>query len=391
MKSMFRYAGVVAVCGLLMLPLGGCKRKGGGGPEWPAMSVKTMPAETRTVPIVLDTFGNTKDHQSVNVIPQVSGTLLKAFITDGAVVTNGQPLFLIDPSDYETRVSQAEGAVSADEANLQLSRLTLERNQPLVEKGMISTENFDTLKTQVQAAQAQLQADKAALAKAYLDLTRCTITSSLAGVCSKINLDPGNLVMAGQTLLTNIRSYDPMDVDFSVSEQYLPLIREALAKGPVKIEVLPRGDTNVYEGTLVFIDNAVDLQTGTVALRGQVPNPEMKLWAQQFADIHIIAGQVEGAVMVPESAIQIGKQGPYLYVATSEGKAELRPIRTGVRFQNLIQIAEGVAPGDMVIVMGQLMLYPGAAVADLSRMPPPGAGAPAGAEAAGEEQGGAAK
>ncbi|OGV41393.1 MAG: hypothetical protein A2X46_16320 [Lentisphaerae bacterium GWF2_57_35] len=370
MKPIPRLAGLLAACSALALAASqGCSKKDQGPPQRPPMSVKTVPSVQMDVPIVIDTFGHTKDRMSINVVPQVSGKLIQTFIADGAVVTNGQPLFLIDPSDYAARVRQAEAAVAADQANLELSRLTLERNRPLLEKGMISTENFDTLKTRVEAAAAQLQADQAALEKANLDLSRCTIVATISGICSKRYLDDGNLVAAGQTLLTNIRNYDPMYVDFSMSEQYLPLIRQALAEGAVRIDITPRGDTNSYTGTLDFVDNAVDLQTGSILLRGLVPNPDLKLWAQQFADVRVQAGLVRDAVMTPESAVQLGKQGAYLFVIADDNKAELRPVKTGVRYNNLIQ-AEGLRPGERVAVLGQLMLYPGAVVADVSQSKP---------------------
>jgi multidrug efflux system membrane fusion protein len=221
---------------------------------------------------------------------------------------------------------------------------------------------------------------------ARLNLSRCTITSSVAGVCSKRYVDNGNLVAAGQTRLTNIRSYDPMYVDFSVSEQYLPAIRRALAAGHVRIEITPRGDTNIYEGTVEFVDNAVDMQTGTILLRGQVPNPDLKLWAQQFVEVRAVVDLIRDAVMVPEGAVQYGKQGPYLFVVSKDNQADLRPVKPGARHNDSIQIAEGVASGESVVVLGQLMLYPGAAVMDMSKPPPAAAGKPGGGIPAGAGQ-----
>jgi multidrug efflux system membrane fusion protein len=362
---------------MLALMTSACGKRG-GPPQHPQVAVQTAPALKMDTPVIIHTFGNTKDRVSVDIVPQVSGKLAQTFIRDGAVVTNGQPLFLIDPSDYAARVRQVEGAVAVDRANAKLSRITLERNQPLLEKQLISTEDFDTLKTRVDAAEAQLQADEAALELANLNLSRCTITANVAGVCSKRYVDDGNLVAAGQTRLTNIRSYDPMLVDFSVSEQYLPSIRRALAEGQAQIEITPRGDTNVYTGTLDFVDNAVNPMNGTILLRGQVPNPDLKIWAQQFTEVSIYVDTVHEAVMVPEGAVQFGKQGPYLFVVSKEGKAELRIVKVGVRYNNLLQVVEGVTPDENVVVLGQLMLYPGAQVVDMSHMPA-GGGAPAGA------------
>jgi multidrug efflux system membrane fusion protein len=355
-----------------------CGKRGGFPPPRP-VAVRTAPAAKLDVPVIIRAFGNTEDEKSVDVAPQVSGTLVKALIQDGATVTNGQPLFLIDPSDYAARVRQVEGLVAADQANLNLARLTRDRNRPLLEKNLISSENFDTLQARLEAVSAQLRADEAALDQAKLNLARCTVLSPLAGLCSKRFVDEGNLVAAGMTRLVNIRSYDPLFVECTVSEQYLETIRQALARGVVPIEVTPRNSTNAYPGVLDFVDNAVSPLTGTVMLRGKVPNQDLKLWAGQFVEIKITAGVLQGAVMVPESAVQFGKQGAFLYVATPDGKADLRMVKPGVRYGDLLQIPAGVEPDENVVVMGQLMLYPGAAIADVAKMAQGGApgGAPA--------------
>ena len=365
-------------CGVLLLA-GACARQQAGPPARPPAAVRAAPAVKIDAPVIIHAFGNTKDRASVDIVPQVSGTLVKTLIEDGAVVTNGQPLFLIDSSDYAARVRQVEGVVAADRANTELSRTTLERNRPLLEKKLLSPEDFDVLKTKAEAAAAQLQMDEAALDQARLNLARCTVAAPIGGVCSKRNVDTGNLVAAGLTKLTNVRSYDPMYVDFSVSEENLPLLRQALAAGPVRMEVTPRGDTNAYPGTVEFMDNTVSTQTGTIMLRGVAPNPGLKLWAGQFVAVALWGGVVRDAVMVPEGAVQFGKQGTYLFVVSKENLAELRPVKPGVRYNDLIQIVEGVAPGDSVVVLGQLMLYPGASVADTARAP---AAAPAGGASA---------
>jgi multidrug efflux system membrane fusion protein len=353
----------------LALVLAACGKQEQAGMQMPPAAVQTALAVTQDMPLVINAFGNTKDQVSVDVVPQVSGLLLKTFIEDGAVVSNGQPLFLVDPSDYAIRVRQADGLVAADKANLDLARQTLERNRPLMAKNMISAETFDTLKTKVDAATAQLQIDEAGLAKAQLDLARCTVTSAVNGVCSKRFLDNGNLVNANQTKLTNIRSYDPIYVEFSISEQYLDLVRREFAAGPLRIEVGVRGSTNKYAGQLSFIDNAVDRQTGTILLRGLVPNPQLQLWSWQFVEVDLWAGNVPGAVAVPESAVQFGKDGPYVFVVNSQNKVDLRLVKPGVRYQHGLQIREGVAAGERVVVLGQLLLYPGAPVMEA---PPPG-------------------
>ena len=357
-------ASLRAACGVLVLLAPGCAKRAESQAVRPPTLVQTALAVALDAPVIINTFGTTEDRESVDVMPQVAGMLSKTFIRDGATVTNGQPLFQIDPSDYALRVGQAEGLVAVDRAQLELHRISLERNRTLFAQKLVAPEVFDTVKTGVDAADAQLRIDQATLELARLNLSRCTITATVAGVCSSCLLDNGNIVEANKTKLTNIRSYDPMDVEFSVSEEYLPLVRHALAAGPVPIEVMPRGDTNTYTGALVFVDNAVNTGTGTILLRGQVPNPELRLWARQFVTVRVVAGMVRAAVMAPESAVQLGKRGPYVFVAATNGTADLRLVTTGVRYHDLIQITSGAAPGERLVVLGQMLLYPGAPVAE---------------------------
>jgi len=332
-----------------------------------AMSIQT------NAPMIIGAFGNTEAYASVDILPQVSGVLLQTFVDHGALVTNGQPLFLIDPADYSTRVQQAEGSLTADQANLELARITVERNRPLLEKHLISAEDFDSLQARLAAAQGQFHADEASLAQARINLGRCSITSPLDGICSVRYIDRGNLVTAGLTKLINIRRYDPIYFTFPVSEQDFPTIRHALAAGPVSLEVKPRGETNTYRGTLQSLDNAVSTQTGTIRLRGEAANPDLKLWAGQFVDVHLLAGIASNAVMVPEGAVQFGKHGTFVFAVTSNQTADLRLVETGIRDGDQIQILGNLKAGEKVVVLGQLMLRPGAPLQEASAQPPEGA------------------
>ncbi|MEI6809385.1 MAG: efflux RND transporter periplasmic adaptor subunit [bacterium] len=373
MKLNNRIPLTLLACCVLAATTSSCGKRKGGPPVRPPAGVKTAIAVQTNTPIIIQAFGNTRERVSVDIVPQVSGILIKTLVRDGDTVTNGQPLFLIDPSDYAARVRQAEGVVKADRANLELSRGTLERNRAMFEKKLISEETFDSLKTRVSAIEGQLQMDEAMLEQARLGLARCTVSSPLAGICSKRYVDEGNLVAAGISKLTNIRSYDPMIIEYSISEQYLPAIRLAMSESAIRLDIVPRGSTNRFSGAVTFIDNAVNTMTGSIMLRGEVPNRELKIWSGQFVDIIMSSGFVRDAVMVPEGAVQFGKRGPYLYVV-KDGKADMRPVKTGIRFGQLIQIEEGVASGDVVVVLGQLMLFPGAPVAEVQQQPAAGTG-----------------
>lgn len=373
-RSAFRRTGFHALLrfflgAALLSGIPACKRQQGGPPVFPPPAVRTALAVQMDAPIVITAFGTTGEKASVEVIPQVSGMLVKSHVTDGATVTNGQPLFEIDPRDYALRVRQVESQLAADKASLALTRATLNRSRDLHDKKLLAEEDFDALQARVQTMEAQVQADEALLEQARLNLSRCSIVAPLTGNCSKRLLDDGNLAAAGVTRLINIRSLDPLNVEFSVSEKYLPAIRNAMLEPPVRMDVAVRGDTNRYAGTLEFLDNAVSSQTGTILLRGQVPNANLRLWARQFVEVRVFAGAVRNAVMIPEGAVQFGKQGQYLYAVSSSNIADMRLVQTGVRHDDRIQIVHGVAPQERVVVLGQLMLRPGAPVMDLSQMP----------------------
>jgi len=377
MRKLNRY---MAFAAFAVLAVCSCTRRGPGQAPRPAAPVQVAVAIATDAPVVVTAFGVAYEQASVDIVPQVSGLLKKRLITDGAVITNGQVLFEIEQAEYAAKVRQAEGAVAADDAELALRRLSLERTRKLHEQKLVAPEVFDTMKARVDAGEAQLRMDTASLEQANIMLARCTIAAPLDGMCSKCYVDEGNLVEENKTKLTNIRSYDPIRVEMSVSEGHMPVLRRALGSGPVPIEVQPRGDTNRYAGTLVFMDNAVNEDTGTILLRGLVRNPGRLLWARQFVDVRILAGVVSNAVMVPEAAVQFGKSGPYVFAATDGGTVEMRPTPTGVRHGGLIQAFSGVEAGERVVVLGQLQLSPGAAVtmivvqATASNAPPLSAG-----------------
>ncbi len=354
-------AGIVAAMAVCS-----CAPREKGPAARPPVAVQTAVAFATNAPIIISAFGIAQDCANVDVVPQISGMLVKDFIEDGALVTNGQVLFLIDAAEYAAKVRQIKSSVAADKAQVALCRLLVERNKKLFDEKLVSPEVYDTVKTRLEAAEAQQSVDESLLDQAQINFERCTVNAPLTGICSKCYVDVGNLVEANKTKLTNIRSYDPMRVDVAVPEDRMPLVRLARDAGAVRVDVTPRGTTNMCSGFLTFMDNAVDSDSGTILLRCMIPNPRKILWARQFVDVRIVAGVVSNAVVVPESAVQLGKRGPYLFVVDAAGLTDLRLVGTGVRCGGLIQISTGVMAGERVVVLGQLMLYPGAPVTNVA-------------------------
>ncbi len=352
----------------------------------PPRSVETAIAENRDVIIFIESFGNLSSPNDVDIKSQVAGQIMEAHFKEGDLVKAGDMLFTIDPSQYKAKLEKAEAALIHDLADLKLKRDTVERNRKLLEKELISQQDFDKLQTDVTAAEAAVKNDNADIDLAKISLNYCYITSPIDGVTGKQQLDPGNLVKAneGPTLL-NIKSIDPLYVDFTIPERELGNVRKAMSEGKLKVAITleredqkigspqnkEENDGNSYEGELHFLDNSVDNTTGVVSLRAVVPNHERKLWTGQFVRVRLHLMTQKNAIVVPYEAVQIGQQGNYVFVVTPDNKAELRNIVVGSKEDDHIIIENGVKSGERVVTVGHLGLRPGAPVADKTKQEKP--------------------
>jgi len=354
----------VASAALLLIAAGACHRKE-IAEERPPSPVQTAAAVIQDVPLYVDTFGSLNSIHTVDVIPQVDGKLVATYFTEGALVRAGAPLFLIETNTYAAAVDKAAAQLAGDEVDLQLKQETLERNRKLIDRKLIAQQDFDTYESSVRAAQAKVQADRAALEQARINLGYCAASALVDAVAGKRLVDPGNIVEENKTKIVNLRVVDPLYVDFTVNEDFLGPIQRTLNAGQeVRVVLAPKGDSaNVHTGRVTFLNNAVDEQSGTIALRATVPNPNRTLWPGQFVNIRLYYGVLHNAVVVPAGAVQAGKMGAYLFVVGAGQKAELRVVREIYRTEDEVALAAGVQGGETVVTTGQMGLYPGAPVA----------------------------
>ena len=364
----FRYR-VQAIAGLVMiipvsLLIAGCSKKE-AAQEIPPRPVKVATAFTKDVPIYIDTFGNLASPNNVDIICQVTGKVKEVHFKEGYEVKVGDPLFTIDPKEYEAELAKSQAALAADKVDAKLKEETFERNKKLIEKKLISQQDFDTYKTDAAAARAQVELDKANLKLAEINLGYCSINSPIDGVTGKRLVDPGNIVTANSgNPLVNIKSIDPIYIDFPLPERNLPEVKAAMAATTLKVEISPAGDSNgPYSGDLQMIDNTIDETTGTISLRAIISNPDRILWPGQFVDVKLIVSTAKDAVLIPGAAVQLGQKGMYTYVITDDNKADLRDeITVGqVEGDNVI-IEKGIKTGEKVVTYGQMGLSPGAKV-----------------------------
>ena len=337
-------------------------------PSVQAKPVKMAKSSTADVPIYIDSFGTLSPLNNVDVMAQVTGEIMSVHFKEGDDVTKGKLLFVIDPSTYEAQLKKAEAMLAADQADLKLKEDTLARNEKLFKKGLLSQQELETYQTDVTAAQATAMLDEANVRVAKINMNYCFISSPIDGVAGKRQVDAGNIVSAnaGPTLV-NIKTIDQLCLDFTISERQLSEVREAMAKDTLKVQITPEGDSQFYEGEVVFIDNKVDDATGTVAMRALVPNKERKLWSGEFVQVRLILRTEKGAVIVPYQAVQLGQKGSYVFVVTSDSKADQQEVTTGIKFKDSIVIEKGIKAAETVVTEGQLGLSSGIPVTDVTQ------------------------
>ncbi len=354
----------------------GCGKKQAA--EMPPRPVQVAAVEAKDVSIFIDSFGTLRSPHVVDIKAQVTGEVKEVLFAEGRPVAMGDKLVLIDPRQYQAELEKAEADLQKANVDLKIKKEMLDRNKKLVEQQLISSQEYDQYASDVAAAEASVSVSKAALDSARLNLEYCTITSPLDGVAGRRQVDPGNIITANTgPALVNIRKIVSLFVDFSVSERDLAEVRAAREKAELSVQLTVGGPADrVFPGTLELIENTVDDQTGTVFLRAVVPNEDMKLWPGQFVKVRLILEVRKGALVVPASAVRLGKDGDYLFVIKEDGTAELRGVVVGQRGDDGVVIEKGVQAGEKVVTMGQMGLAPGAKARIVE--PPAAAGSAAG-------------
>ena len=337
-------------------------------PEVPVIKLAASPV------MVFEEFvGQTEAVDTVEIRARVGGILERQAYEDGARVKKSDLLFVLDQQPYIAALEQAKAALAQAQASYANSKQNLDRARPLLQDQAISQQDLDSAIAKERSDAANIEAAKAQVRQAELNLGYTTIRAPRDGEMSKALIKPGGLVNASTTLLTTLYSGDPLYVNFSVSEQKLGELRDALkvisnAKKnqptPFKIKLVD-GTEYPHGGRLNFVDAAVDTKSGTLAVRIIVPNPDRVLRPGQFVRVVVPAGEKTNAVRVPQRAVQElqGKQS--VLVVGADGKAAYREIEAKTRIGQDWIVDHGLAPGELVVVEGTQKVRPGAAVKPL--------------------------
>lgn len=340
------------------------KGKGKGGAGGPLL-VKAARAIVKPMPVLIEAVGTVEPEHSVQIRAQVSGVLQSVLFKEGDKVQAGQLLFQIDPRTFQAQYNQVLAALARDKAQLENARAQQERLEPLLKREFITRQEYDVAVTSAKSLEATVQADQAAAEQAHIQLEFSRIRAPIGGRTGTLAVKPGNLVPAagGGVPLVTINSMDPILVGFSIPERQLEEIRRYQNEKDMRIEILPdRNSPPVSEGKLVFIDNTVTPQTGTVLLKTRVANTRELIWPGQFVNVRIILTIEPEAVVVPEVAVQPGQEGSFVYLIDEESKVRVQPVKIARQLGNEIVIASGVKGGDQVITEIPQTLQPGATV-----------------------------
>lgn len=336
----------------------------------------------RDVPVQISSIGNVEPYARVSVKSQVKGELSEVYFTEGQEVKKGELLFLIDPRPFEAALRESEANLAKDRAMANDAKLSARRYAELFKRGVVSKEQYDNNTTNYEALRATVRADQADLDNAKLQLEFCHIRSPIDGRIGKLMVDRGNLVKENDTVLADINQVKPIYVEFSVPEQMLSPIRRSMIKEsnlPV-VATIPEENASVTAvrqgakqlgagdaadkrdssvGRLSFVNNEVDVETGTILLKAVFSNEDELLWPGQFVNVLLTLDTQRNAVLVPNTAIQEGQKGSYVYVVKPDGTVEAQPVVVSRKLDQESVIKTGLNPGQRVVTSGQLNLAPG--------------------------------
>jgi multidrug efflux system membrane fusion protein len=329
-----------------------------------AISVVTVAAVRRDVPVFLDGLGTVVAYNTVTVRSRVDGQLQSVGFREGQSVRRGALLAEIDARAFRIQLHQAEAALARDTAQLRGSQLNLERYTAVRKDKLIAQQQVDDQRAAVEQLQATVKADEAQIENAKLQIDYARITSPIDGVTGVRLVDVGNMVHASDaTGLVIVAQIDPIAVLFTLPQDNLPAVAAEMAKGRLSVQALSRdGGKDLGSGEVEVVDNQINAATSTVRLKAIFANPQHALWPNQFVKARLHLRNRHDALVVPAVAIQRGPKGSFVYVAGPDQKAEMRPVEVEAIDGEIAIVARGLEAGESVVVDGQSQLRPGSTV-----------------------------
>ncbi len=371
-SSASRRAVASVAAAILLAALGaGCKKEEPPPPPPPPPVVRVATVLQKDVPVYLEAIGQTRGAEEIEVRARVEGFLESVNFQEGSLVRQGQLLYTIDPREYDAAVAQAKGRLAQAQADLARYEQDVERYRPLVEQNAYPKQNLDTAIAQANAGRAAVDAARAAVTKAELDLGYTRVYSPTNGIIGKTEVNVGNLVGGLQsTVLARVSKIENIHVRFTLPEKdYLFYARRREARGtsgqvtkaPIEL-ILADGAVHPYPGQLVFVDRNVDPVTGTILLEASFPNPGAIVRPGQYARVRAAVDTKAGAILVPQRSVS-ELQGIYnVAVVGANDTVEMRMVKPAERIGSLWVIDSGLNPGERIVVEGLQKVRPGVTV-----------------------------
>ena len=363
MSKLIFKTGALAVLSVLLGCTGKDSVQAAKPQQAPAAPVTVATVTSRSMPVQLQAIGNVEAASTVNIKPQISGQLVGVHFKEGDFVKKGQLLFVIDRTPFEAALRQAEGTLAKDRAQAENARIDAERYQGLGHEGVVSKQQVDAAVAAAHAMAASVAADQASVETAKINLAYTSIYSPINGRTGNIGVKEGNLVKANDVpVLVTINQIEPIYVSFSIPEQQLAEVKSYSTGKALRVDTAPQGSSQHFEGKLSFIDNAVDLTTGTIKLKATFDNKQHMLWPGQFVDVSLDLTIQPNAIVIPSAALQTSQNGSYVYVVNPDMTAQVQQVKVARTMGDTTVIASGLQPGQRVITDGQLRIVPGAKV-----------------------------
>src|SRR5262245_9625768 len=332
--------------------------RGGGAAAVPVTVAQVV---QKSMPIEITVIGAAEPFSSVQIRSQITGQMTAVNFTEGDDVKAGQVLFALDRRPLEAALEQAKANLDRDIAQAANAAAQFKRFQELADRGIATKEQVDTARTSMTALNATVNADRAALDNAQVQLQYATITATISGRTGALQVHEGNLVRANdQTPLVVINQIAPISVAFAIPEARLPELKRYMAQGALRVTATPpKDDAPPAVGKISFVDNQVDQTTGTIKLKGTFPNDDRRLWPGQFLNVVVRLTSDPSAIVVPTAAVQAGQQGPYVFIVKGDRTVDMRPVVVSRTSVGETVIASGLKPGETVVTDGHLRLVPG--------------------------------
>jgi RND family efflux transporter MFP subunit len=327
----------------------------------PPPVVEVAPVIQKDVPVQGEWVGTLEGYVTAQIQPQVSGYLIRQDYQEGAVVKKGQLLFEIDPRPFQAVLDQAKGQLAQAEAQMANAELNVKRDIPEAEAHAIPQSQLDTDTQSLRGAKAAVEAGQASVEQAELNLGYTRVVSLIDGIAGINTVQVGNLV-GPSTVLTAVSQVSPIKVYFPISEQ--EYLRMADGGGPGSVDFLTHasriplrltladGSTYPHPGRIIFADRQVNTQTGTIQIVGEFPNSRNLLRPGQYARIQTPTGNITGALLVPQAAVN-QQQGTYqVTVVGTDNRTQLRTVQVGPTVGTLWVVTSGLKPGERVVAVG---------------------------------------